>query len=104
MPRLKRHAVGAAPAAADATVAPVATAALAPAPTAKPAPMRAPQCAVGHPVGMVLGIVGINAGDCGRCCKEHTVCGTVLKKNIVLGLRKEQIVVPDPSAGGVVHA
>ncbi len=94
MPRPKCHAV----AAADATAALVAVAALAPAPMAKPMPVCAPPCAVRHPIGMVLNVVVI-AGDCGCCFEEHMACGSILEEDIMVHLRKEQIVVPDVLAG-----
>jgi hypothetical protein len=94
VPRLNCLAVVAAPTVVDAAADPVVTEDLAPAPMAKPVPVCAPCCVVGHPVGMVLNVVGTNAGDRGRCCKEHTVCGNVLKEDVVGRLRKERIVVP----------
>jgi hypothetical protein len=42
-----------------------------------------------HPPGIVVGIVGTEAGDRGRTCKEHTVnCGKVLEEDVVVRLRK----------------
>jgi hypothetical protein len=41
-------------------------------------------------------IVGTEAGDRGRTCEEYTVnCGKVLKKNLVVCLRKVQVVVDE---------
>jgi hypothetical protein len=46
-----------------------------------------------HPSGIIVKIVGIAKGDHGRSCEEHDVCGTVVKEDTLLGLRKEQILV-----------
>ena len=47
-----------------------------------------------HPTGVIIKIVGLNATDHGRSCKEHTVCGTeVLQIDSVVRFRAEQIVV-----------
>jgi hypothetical protein len=97
--RPKRHAVVAAPIAADAAATPVAVAAMAPAPTTAPVPVRAPPCAVAPPVGMVLSVVGINAGDRGCHCKEHNIYGCILEEDVGVRFRKERIVVPDLLAG-----
>ena len=45
-----------------------------------------------HPLGETLELVGIEAGDRGRSCEEHEVCGSVLKEdNIVVHLRCIQV-------------
>ena len=46
-----------------------------------------------HPSGVVVEIVGLERGDCGRSCEEHDVCGSVVEEDTLLRLRKEQIVV-----------
>jgi hypothetical protein len=47
-----------------------------------------------HPPGIVVEIVGTEAGDWGRTCKEHTVnCGIVLEEDVVVHLWKVQVVV-----------
>ncbi len=47
-----------------------------------------------HPPGIVVEIVGTEAGDRGRMCEEHTVnCGEVLEEDVVVHLRKVQVVV-----------
>lgn len=55
-----------------------------------------------HPVAMatlpepiVIGIVGVDAGDRGRNCEEHSVCGSVLSEveDVVVRLRKVQVLV-----------
>jgi hypothetical protein len=48
---------------------------------------------------MVHNVDGNNVGDHGCCCKEHAVCGTIFEEDVVVCLHKEQVVVPDPSAG-----
>ena len=45
-----------------------------------------------HPSGVVVEIVGLERGDCGRSC-EQDVCGSVVEEDTLLRLRKEQIVV-----------
>ena len=42
-----------------------------------------------------IGIVGIVAGDHGRNCDEHSVCGNVLSESedVVVRLRKVQVLV-----------
>ena len=45
-----------------------------------------------HPNGIIVEIVGLNASDRGRSCKEHTVCGAeALKIDSVVRFRAEQI-------------
>jgi hypothetical protein len=47
-----------------------------------------------HPPGIVVEIVGTEAGDRGRTCEEHTVnCGEVLEEDMVVRLWKVQVVV-----------
>jgi hypothetical protein len=47
-----------------------------------------------HPSGVVVEIVGMKMGDRGRSCEEHpNNCGEVLANNVVVHLRKVQIVV-----------
>jgi hypothetical protein len=47
-----------------------------------------------HPPGIIVEIVGTEASDRGRTCKEHTVnCGEVLEEDVVVRLRKVQVVV-----------
>jgi hypothetical protein len=49
-----------------------------------------------HPSGLVLDILGIAAGDWGRCCKDHMVCcGELLEEDFVVRLRMERILVPN---------
>jgi hypothetical protein len=47
-----------------------------------------------HPSGVVVEIVGTERGDQGRSCEEHEVnCGEVLAEDVVVRLRKVQILV-----------
>ena len=47
-----------------------------------------------HPPGIVVEIVGTDAGDRGRTCEEHQVnCGVVLEEDVVVRLRKVQVVI-----------
>ena len=50
-----------------------------------------------HSTGVVLDVVGTNRGDRGRSCEEHPDgCGkAVLADNVVVRIRKEQILVED---------
>ncbi len=45
-----------------------------------------------HPPGIIVEIVGTEAGDRGRMCKEHTVnCSKVLEEDVVVRLWKVQV-------------
>ena len=46
-----------------------------------------------HPPGIVVEIVGTLMGDRGRSCEEHSVCGSVLEEDMVVRLRKVQILI-----------
>ena len=46
-----------------------------------------------HPPGIVVEIVGTLMGDRGRSCEEHAVCGSVLEEDMVVRLRKVQVLV-----------
>ncbi len=47
-----------------------------------------------HPSGVVVEIVGTEQGDRGRSCEEHPInCGEVLAEDVVVRLRKVQILV-----------
>jgi hypothetical protein len=49
-----------------------------------------------HPPGIVVEIVGTEAGDRGCTCKEHTInCGKVLEEDVVVHLWKGQVVVDE---------
>ncbi len=50
--------------------------------------------------GIILEVVGTVSPDRGRSCKEHDCCGSkVLQEDVVIHLRREQILVPDNIAG-----
>jgi hypothetical protein len=50
--------------------------------------------------GLVIDIAGIAAGDRGCQCKEHKVCcGEVVNVDIVVRLRRKEILVPDDFLG-----
>jgi hypothetical protein len=47
-----------------------------------------------HPSGVMVEIVGTEHGDQGRTCEEHPInCGEVLAEDVVVRLRKVQILV-----------
>ena len=46
-----------------------------------------------HLVGITVDIVGINSGDRGRSSEEHEVCGSILKLDMVVRIKREQVVV-----------
>ena len=46
---------------------------------------------VHHPTGITVEIVGIEANSNGRSCFQHDVCGTLVEEDVVLRLRKVQI-------------
>jgi hypothetical protein len=46
-----------------------------------------------HPSGIFVKIVGTEMSCQGRSCKEHEICGEVLKEDIVVRLRKIQLMV-----------
>ncbi len=47
-----------------------------------------------HPPGIFVEIVGTDAGDRGCTCEEHPVnCGIVLEEDVVVCLRKVQVVI-----------
>jgi hypothetical protein len=55
-----------------------------------------------HPPGIVVDIVGAEAGDRGRTCEEHTInCGEVLEEDVVVRLWKVQIMVDGREEMGI---
>jgi hypothetical protein len=54
-----------------------------------------------HPQGMTVDVAGLHCGSIGRNCEEHTVCGVVVKHDVVLRVRR---VVVDTSDGRHAHA
>ena len=45
-----------------------------------------------HPSGITVEIVGIEASNNGRSCEEHDVSGSILIEDVVVRLRKVQVV------------
>jgi hypothetical protein len=46
-----------------------------------------------HPSGIVAQIVGMQMSCQGHSCEEHKICGEVLKEDVVVRLRKIQLMV-----------
>ncbi len=47
-----------------------------------------------HPPGIIVEIVGTDAGNRGRTCEEHPVnCDVVLEEDVVVCLRKVQVMI-----------
>jgi hypothetical protein len=46
-----------------------------------------------HPCGILVEIVGTTVSCQGRSCEEHEICGDVLKEDVVVRLRKMQLMV-----------
>lgn len=46
-----------------------------------------------HPTGITVDIVGTNTNTQGRSCEEHDICGSVMAEDVVVRLRKVQIIV-----------
>ena len=46
-----------------------------------------------HPTGVTLEIVGLESNTQGRSCDMHATCGCLVKEDVVLRLRKVQVVV-----------
>jgi hypothetical protein len=46
---------------------------------------------VHHPTGLTVEIVGIKASNNGRSCDQHDMCGSVLDDDVIVRLRKVQI-------------
>ena len=46
-----------------------------------------------HPCGILVKILGTKVSCQGRSCKEHKICGKVLKEDVVVRLRKLQLMV-----------
>jgi hypothetical protein len=61
---------------------------------------KGPPCPPVRPMDMVLDIVGTARGDRGRNCDEHEICGEVLAEDVVVCLRREQILVPNKLGKG----
>ena len=48
-----------------------------------------------HPWGRTIEIFGIESPTNGRSCEEHVICGSVLQDDVVVRLRKVQVVIED---------
>jgi hypothetical protein len=46
-----------------------------------------------HPTGITVEIVGTKSNSQGRSCEQHLVCGSVLKEDDVVRIRKVQVIV-----------
>ena len=46
-----------------------------------------------HPTGLTVEVVGIEANSQGRSCEQLETCGSLVEENVVLRLRKVQVVV-----------
>ena len=46
-----------------------------------------------HPSGISVTIVGIEAATSGRSCEEHDICGSVLQEDVVVRIRKVQVLI-----------
>ena len=46
-----------------------------------------------HPPGIIVQIVGTMMGTNGRSCEEHAMCGSVLEEDMVVRLRRVQVLV-----------
>jgi hypothetical protein len=46
-----------------------------------------------HPTGITVEIVGTESNTQGRSCEEHDICGSVMAEDVVVRLRKVQVVV-----------
>ena len=58
-----------------------------------------------HPSGVTVKIVGTNLASQGRQCKEHNICGSIVAEDIVICLRRVQVIVngKEESAIGAFH-
>ena len=46
-----------------------------------------------HPTGLTLEVVGIESSSQGRSCESHADCGCFVKEDVVLRLRKIQVLI-----------
>jgi hypothetical protein len=46
-----------------------------------------------HPPGITVELLGIDASDQGRSCEEHDVCGEIVDLDVVVRLRRTQVVI-----------
>jgi hypothetical protein len=88
-------------AAAQAALVPAARPVVAQAAAAPPVRVNGPTGPAIRPMAITLEIVGTAKGDCGRSCEEHNCCGReVLQEDVVVRLRREQILVPNKVSKG----
>ncbi len=52
-----------------------------------------------HLKGIVIEIVGITACDQGRSCEEHPYCGEVIDDDVIVCLRRAQVIMPSKNGG-----
>ena len=57
------------------------------------ADLSSPAAVAAHPPGVVVENVGKLMSDRGRSCEEHAGCGSVLEEDMVVRLRKVQVLV-----------
>ena len=57
------------------------------------ADLSSPAAVAAHPPGVFVEIVGTLMSDRGRSCEEHAGCGSVLEEDMVVRLRKVQVLV-----------
>ena len=55
--------------------------------------LSSPAAVAAHPPGVFVEIVDTLMSDSGRSCEEHAVCGSVLEEDMVVRLRKVQVLV-----------
>ena len=54
-----------------------------------------------HPWGRTVEILGIESPTNGRSCEEHVVCGSVLQDDVVVRLRKAQVVIDEKEEAAI---
>ena len=54
-----------------------------------------------HPWGRTIEIFGIESPTNGRSCEEHVVCGSVLQDDVVVRLRKVQVVIEEKEEAAI---
>ena len=55
-----------------------------------------------HPCGDTVEIVGVNSPANGRSCEEHPICGEVVIEDMVLCLRKVQVLINQQEESAVM--
>ena len=55
-----------------------------------------------HPCGDTVEIVGVNSATNGRSCEEHPICGEVVIEDMVLCLRKVQVLINQQEKSAVM--